>query len=293
MGRCLILQGGGFRAAFAAGACLALGDLGLGDFDSALAVSASAPTLAYFLTGQYAEIREVWENYVATPRLVRYSGLWGRGRKAGWPRPLLDTHHLVFEIFRDRFPLNIDQLMASRTEAYFVAMDAETFEPHYFPKDAELMYQIMWACLALPAAIPEQPILGGRRYIDGGLVDSIPVEKAAALGAERSLIVLTVPLDKKSGPPSALELWLAGGYFQDHPGLKEVVMRKAELTERRLSLLRRWRDEAAEKVVIVSPQSDLPAARITRDREKVRRTVALGYRAVRDSQEAIRGILSV
>lgn len=41
MKRCLVLQGGGVRAAFVA--------------------SASAPTLAYFLAGQYVEGREALE----------------------------------------------------------------------------------------------------------------------------------------------------------------------------------------------------------------------------------------
>lgn len=127
MRRGLVLQGGGLIGAFAAGADLALAELGLTDFEVAVAVSASVPTLAYFLAGQYREGREVWEHYLATKRFVRYSSLLFRERGDYRHRPLLDTHYLVFQVFRDRFPLNLARFTASNTEAYFVATDAETY----------------------------------------------------------------------------------------------------------------------------------------------------------------------
>lgn len=71
MKRCLVLQGGGLRGAFVAGACFALADLHIFQFDLALAVSASVPTLAYFLAGQCREGREVWENYNSLVYLQR------------------------------------------------------------------------------------------------------------------------------------------------------------------------------------------------------------------------------
>jgi len=60
------------RAGFAAGVLMALLDNNITQFDEALAVSASVPTLAYFLAQQRREIEEVWRHELCTPKLVCY-----------------------------------------------------------------------------------------------------------------------------------------------------------------------------------------------------------------------------
>jgi predicted patatin/cPLA2 family phospholipase len=289
--RCLVLQGGGLRGAFSAGACLALGDIGITDFDSAFAVSASVPTLAYSLAGQCREGKEVWENYLATKKLVRYRSLL-----SGWAgdyihRPVLDVHYLVFEVFRDRFPLNVARLMESPTRAYFVAMDAETCEPHYFEKSRDGMYQIMWACLSLPGACPERPIVDGRRYIDGGVVDPIPIEKALQTGAERLLVVLTMPLDAVITETGRLGLWLTRRYFRDNPGLLGAIKKRREVYARSLELLQELRSALSQKVYVVAPKSWPPADRITRSRSRIARTLAMGYEEIMRNRNAIEEFL--
>jgi predicted patatin/cPLA2 family phospholipase len=289
--RCLILQGGGLRGAFAAGACLALGDIGITDFDSAFAVSASVPTLAYSLAGQCKEGKEVWENYLATKKLVRYRGLLSGGNSDYIHRPVLDIHYLVFDVFRDRFPLNIARLMNSRTKAYFVAMDAETYEPHYFEKDRDGMYQIMWACLSLPGACPERPIVDGRRYIDGGVVDPIPIERALQTGAERLLVILTMPFDATVAGIGRFGLWVARSYFRDNPGLVGLFRKRREIYARSVELLRKSQSALSQKAYVVSPKVWPPADRITRSRSRITRTLSMGYEEIMSNRGAIEEFL--
>ena len=66
----LVLEGGAMRAGFVAGALMALMDKNLGDFDNAVAVSASVPTLAYFASGQRTEMEKVWRDELTSPKLV-------------------------------------------------------------------------------------------------------------------------------------------------------------------------------------------------------------------------------
>jgi predicted patatin/cPLA2 family phospholipase len=63
----LLLEGGGMRAGFVAGAVMAMMDQGLTDFHLAVAVSASVPTLAYFAAGQRQEMERVWRHELNTP----------------------------------------------------------------------------------------------------------------------------------------------------------------------------------------------------------------------------------
>jgi predicted patatin/cPLA2 family phospholipase len=284
--RCLILQGGGLRGAFAAGACLALGQVGITDFDSAFAVSASVPTLAYALAGQCKEGREVWENYLATRKVVRYRGLIGWNSE--YTRtPLLDVHYLVFEVFRDRFPLNMARFMGSRTEAHFVALDAETCEPHYFEKDPDRMYQIMWACLSLPGACPERPIIDGHRYVDGGMADPIPIRKALQTGAERILVILTMPFGASVTEVSRFQMWTLRHYVRDNPGLLGLLRRRRDIYAQSMEDLRESQSGLSQKAYVVSPRVWPPADRVTRSRSKISQTLAMGYEAIMSERDAI------
>ena len=292
MRRCLILQGGGLRGAFAAGACFALGDMGVSQFELAFAVSASVPTLAYFLADQCKEGREVWENYLSTKRLIRYSNLL-----LGWKddyrhRPLIDLHYLVYDVFRNRFPLHIDRLRASKTEAYFVATDAEAHLPHYFQPEHADVYHLMRACMALPGAVPEKPFVNGRAYVDGGIVDPLPVEKALSCGADRFLVVLTIPPGAVSKKTTILERLAARRYFDDSPGLLRVFDARNEPLTRALDLLEKLECKDPGSVLAIRPKHRLPAGRITRNRSKIVETLQMGYDEVRGNEDRIKKLLA-
>jgi predicted patatin/cPLA2 family phospholipase len=291
--RCLILQGGGLRSAFAAGACFALFDLGISSFELAFAVSASVPTLAYFLAGQCKEAREIWENWLCTKRLIHYENLLFGWSNAYSRRPVVDLNYLVSQVFQNRFPLRTEQLLASRTKAYFVATDAEDYLPRYFEPDSADIYKIMRACLALPGAVPEKPIVDGKTYVDGAVRDALPVAKALRGGADRFLVVLTIPPGTVPKRPTALERLAARQYFRDNPDLRDICFRQKDSLDEALELLGRLEQRIPDSVLVIRPNEKLPAGRITRNRSKVVETLEIGYRAVLGYEDRIRRVLAL
>jgi predicted patatin/cPLA2 family phospholipase len=195
-------------------------------------------------------------------------------------------------VFRDRFPLKAGRLLESKTEAYFVAADAETYGPHYFRPDAADMYHIIRACMALPGAVPEKPLVNGRAYVDGGIIDPLPVEKALRCGAGRFLVVLTIPPGAISKKPTFLERLVAKRYFDDSPGLFGVCSTRNEPLQRALDLLEKLEIEKPGSVIVIRPQDRLPAGRITRNRSKIVKTLRMGYEEVMKNQENIRRLLA-
>ncbi len=97
--RGLILEGGGMRAGFVAGALMALMDEGFTDFNIAVAVSASVPTLAYFSSGQRREMEAVWRGELNTPKLVCYRNIPAASLTLSIKRPLLDIDYLIYDVF--------------------------------------------------------------------------------------------------------------------------------------------------------------------------------------------------
>ncbi|MFP4036250.1 MAG: patatin-like phospholipase family protein, partial [Desulfobacteraceae bacterium] len=97
----LVLEGGGMRAGFVAGALMAIMDMGLLEhFDTAVAVSASIPTLAYAAAGQRQDMEKVWREELNTPKLVCYKNIPAASLSPSSKRPVLDIDYLVFEVFK-------------------------------------------------------------------------------------------------------------------------------------------------------------------------------------------------
>ncbi len=277
---CIILEGGGLRGAFVAGALKALADHGLTRFGEAVAVSASVPTLAYFASGQYGEIKKIWSEELSTPRLIRYRNLLSASSRTYEERPLIDTHYLVYEVFKKKYPLKVEALRASPTRCFFLAAEAPALRPFYFGQDSADPYAVIYACLALPGACPGWVKIDGGVYLDGGILSPVPYEKALEDGCGKLLFILTRPELEAKKKLSSLHRLLFYRYFREKaqviPALKGVGRKYEELK----ALLTRWESTGEVKALVIKPDARLPAGRVTRSHSKINATLELGYRAV-------------
>lgn len=81
-------------------------------------------------------------------------------------------------------------------EYWLVATDAQTGKPTYFSKKDMHKddYRHVMASCAIPAVC--RPVeINGRFYYDGGVSDSIPVQKAMDDGCDKLVVILTKPYD--------------------------------------------------------------------------------------------------
>lgn len=288
---CLILEGGGLRGAFVAGALTALADHGLTRFDEAIAVSASVPTLAYFASGQYGEIKKIWSQELATPKLIRYQNLFFSLSRTYEDRPLIDTGYLVYEVFKKKYPLDVMALRGSPIRCFFLATETPGLRPIYFGQDSPDPYAVMHACLALPGACPKWVGIDGGFYLDGGILSPIPYEKALEDGCGKLLFILTRPELQGKAKLSLVERLLFYRYFKEKgeviSAIKHMHRRYLELK----GLLKRWESTGEVRALVIRPEGRLPAGRITRNPHRINATLDLGYRSACREIERIRAFM--
>ena len=104
--------------------------------------------------------------------------------------------------------------------------------------------------------------------LDGGIVDSIPVERAQALGYEHNVVVLTRNRDYRKGPNGMMPL-IRAWYFR-YPQLVRQVARRHETYNRTLEEVART--EEAGETFVLCPKKPVEVGRIEKDRGKVRRS---------------------
>ncbi len=173
------------RGTVSAGMALALHELGVASaFDAVYGSSAGAITGAWLLSSTPEGLRG-WADPDYAKTLIRWSSLL-RGR------PVVDVHTLVEVVYQTEFPMDFDSVLASPIEYHPLGTDAETGESTdlrpMIAGPVELRLALR-ASASLPFLAGPPGELGGRRFYDAGVAESIPFRTPLAQGATHVLLL--------------------------------------------------------------------------------------------------------
>lgn len=191
------------RGTVSAGMALALHELGVvSAFDAVYGSSAGAITGAWLLSSTPEGLRG-WADPDYAKTLIRWSSLL-RGR------PVVDVHTLVEVVYQTEFPMDFDSVLASPIEYHPLGTDAETGESTdlrpMIAGPVELRLALR-ASASLPFLAGPPVELGGRRFYDAGVAESIPFRTPLAQGATHVLLLRSRrPLTPEQVDPQADDL---------------------------------------------------------------------------------------
>ncbi len=191
------------RGTVSAGMALALHELGLVPaLDAVYGSSAGAITGAWLLSSTPEGLRG-WADPGYARTLIRWSALL-RGR------PVVDVRTLVEEVYQTEFPMDFASILASPIEYHPLGTDAETGESSdlrpLISSPVELRLALR-ASASLPFLAGPPVELGGRRFYDAGVAESIPFRTPLAQGATHVLLLRSRrPLIPEQVDPQANDL---------------------------------------------------------------------------------------
>jgi predicted acylesterase/phospholipase RssA len=173
------------RGTVSAGMALALHELGLvSAFDAVYGSSAGAISGAWLLSSAPERLRG-WADPDYAKTLIRWSALLRR-------RPVVDVRTLIEVVYQTDFPMDFDSILASEIEYHPLGTDAETGESTDLrpliktPADLRLALR---ASASLPFLAGPAVELGGRRFYDAGVAESIPFRTPLGQGATHILVL--------------------------------------------------------------------------------------------------------
>ena len=100
----------------------------------------------------------------------------------------------------------------------------------------------------------------GEKYLDGGLVDNIPLDKCIELGCDKIIIVLTRPLDYVRNDHIAGVCRL---FYPRHKALLRAIEQRNDRYNARLQQIRRLEQEG--KVFVLRPSENISVGRLEKD----------------------------
>ena len=199
-GTALVLEGGGYRGVFTAGVLDVLMEKGLTGFDSVWGTSAGALNAVTFRARQIGRYIRVVLAFRDDSRMMSVMSLAKTGSIAG-------NDFLYHEVQERLDPLDVETFNSGTTPVWACVTDVTFGTPAYLPirRMPDDMDKII-ASASLPM-LSEIVEVDGRRYLDGGTADSVPVETALGLegfarpeGAGRPDAAARLPQGVGGGP---------------------------------------------------------------------------------------------
>ena len=275
------MEGGAMRGMFTAGVMDVMMEAGI-EFDGAIGVSAGACFGCNYKSKQIGRVIRYNTRFCADKRYSGFHLLLKEGNvfSTDFCYNVVPTQYDVFDF---------DTYEANPMEFYVVCTDIETGEAVYHKYEGLDDHGFDWIRASASMPLVSQIVeIDGRKLLDGGVADSIPVAFFKSIGYDRNVAILTQPegyVKKKNPLMPLMKL-----KYREYPRLLEA-MEKRDIYYN-VSLRYVEQQEAAGKLLVIRPECKLDVSKVEKDPEKLKEVYVQGRLAATRKLAEIKEYLS-
>lgn len=263
----LVLEGGGMRGVFTCGVLDFFMDHQI-TFPYAIGVSAGACNGLSFISKQRG--RAKYSNIDLLAK-YRYIGLKHYVKK----RNIMDFDLLFHEFPDSIIPYDYDTYFASPTRFEMVTSNCLNGQAAYYEekKDRSRVIDIAKASSSLPILCPVAYV-DDTPMLDGGICDSIPVQRSIGQGYKKNVVVLT---RNKGYRKASKDIKIPSFIYKKYPAMREALGNRNSLYNMQLDLVDEL--EARGDIFVIRPQKPITVDRIEKNVNKLTDLYNQGYEA--------------
>lgn len=263
----LVLEGGGMRGMYTTGVLDAFLDNGI-EVDEIVGVSAGA----LFGVNYVSKQRE---------RALRYNKKYSKDKRYMSIRSLIKTGNFINKDFAYReVPFELDifdsqTFHKNKKKFYATVTNVETGKAEYILlRDVEKDIDVLRASGAIPV-ISEIVDINNKKYLDGGISDSIPVDFFRNKGFEKVIVVLTRPLEYRKKPLSKIMMKIFNRKYKEYPNFVKTMEDRYknynDTVEHIIDL------EKNKEIFVIRPSEPITIKQLERDPDKLQMVYDLGF----------------
>lgn len=275
----LVLEGGAMRGMFTAGVLDVFMDENI-HIDGIVGVSAGVLFGANFPSKQRGRALRYNLKYLNDPRYLGF-------------RSLITTGNIVnkeFAFYDVPFKLDIfdnETFKQSPIDFYATLTNIETGLAEYHKiTDPFAQMETLRATSAMPY-VSNIVEVDGKKYLDGGIADSIPLKQCQVLGYDKIIVVLTRPLDYRKSPSNPLFSKL---FYHKYPKLVEALTHRYKNYNECVEQVIEQQEQG--NIFVIRPSQTLPIKRIEKDPAKIQAMYDLGISDAQREMENLKAYLS-
>jgi len=275
----LVLEGGGMRGLYTAGVLDVMMEHGWRP-DVICGTSAGVTFGINLPSGQPGRVVRYNTRFANDKRYISYQSLLHTGN-------IVNTEFAYGRLPDELDPFDYEAFRTSGIRFYATITNIRTGKAEYvLLTDGKVQMDVVRASASLPFL--SQPVAwNGEEYLDGGIVDNIPLDKCLSEGCDKLIVVLTRPKGYLKDDHLTL---LSRLFYRRYPALQAAFRRRNADYRRRIEQLDRL--EAEGKIVVLRPSTDLPVARLEHDPERLKALHQLGITDTRERWQTIEDYLA-
>lgn len=273
----LLLEGGAMRGLYTAGILDVFMEKGI-KIDGIIGVSAGALFGMNYKSKQIGRVLRYNKKYAKSKQYMGFYSLISTG-------DIMNREFCFNKIVNELDPVDFDTFKRTEVEFYAVVTNMETGKPEYIKID-DLKDKVQLEYLRASGSMPyvsKPVIIKGKKYLDGGISDSIPIEKIMNMGFDKIIVILTRPIEyrKKKGNEKIPQI-----YYRKYPKLVETINNRYKMYNEEVEKVIQLEKE--KKIFVIRPSRTVGIKRIERDIDKIQEMYDLGKS---DIQEKMDGLL--
>jgi predicted patatin/cPLA2 family phospholipase len=264
----LVLEGGGLRGLYTSGVLDALLDQQI-KIPYVIGVSAGVCNAVSYLSHQKGRSASINIEHCNDPEYYSFRHFLKTGNIFN---PDMMFNKMVYELY----PFDFETYENSKMTLIAGTTDCETGLPVYYKLDGlKDKMTVIQASSWLPflSKIVEYD---GKKLLDGGISDPIPVKKSIADGNQKNIIVLTQPKGYQKSPSKINAL--APIKYHRYPKLVELLKTRHTLYNQTLSYIEKLEQEGT--ALVFRPSASLGISRLEKDQQKLKAAYQQGYNDV-------------
>ena len=261
----LVLEGGAMRGLFTAGIIDVMMEAGV-EPDGLIGVSAGAAFGCNYKSRQPG-------------RAIRYNTRFAKDARYSGLKSFLTTgdyfnaqfgYHIVpyqYDLF------DVAAFEQNPMEFIVVCTDVLTGQAVYHKMDRVDFDELEWlrASASMPLASKVVEV-AGRKLLDGGVADSIPLAYFESIGYDRNVVILTQPEGYVKHRTKLMPLMRIG--LRRYPEMIQAMDRRYLMYNRELEFVRQAEREG--RCLVIRPDEKLPIGHISHDPEEMKRVYQIG-----------------
>lgn len=261
----LILEGGGLRGVYTSGVLDAFLDNGV-KFPYVIGVSAGICNALSYFSKQKGRNIKINIEHCDDKEYCGFKNMLIKGA-------MFNENMLFEKIPHQLYPFDYDTYSKEYTKLIAVVTDCERGKALYYElDDIKNQYNIIKASSWLPF-ISKMVDYDGKKLLDGGITDSIPIKKALKDGCKKCVVVLTRPKGYRKSYSKVIPL--ANFVYRKYPNLIKALSRRYEEYNETLDYIENL--EQKGEIIVIRPTKYLEISRVEKDPQKLLKAYRLGY----------------
>ena len=277
----LVLEGGGLRGAYTAGALAWLNDNDI-YLDYGVGISSGALYLICYLQKDKTIPYKMSTEYVADPDVIGFKAL------------LKEKHYVAYkylykDVLIEKEHLSLKKLKEENPDMEIGCYDLKEGKTVFFnAQQIDDDMELLLASCALPIA-SARVTFNGKQYIDGGITKMIPIERSIEKGCNKHLIITTKPEGYVRKPANLIMKLMMGWFYRDCPQeVNDYKIRHLNYNKQMAIIEELVKNNDA---ILIRPSKTSDVSRFSGNKEELKKLYDLGYQDMESRKEEILSFL--